>query len=245
MRTKCVPVYDTDTELKAMEWNTLQLLMTLTCCRKPWKVAMGLVSLCTVTSSLYTLMSSQSLWARQNPTKPCPFRLLLSIIWLSSRWASSKTRWASDPAGSKYYQDVLLLKCFTKPTMTSLMISLHNSHLHLHQTCAITEPWQRSSSYQQSCRWRSWGTLCWGIFLSAATHQRKASSQWSPPDCSGRNTQTHGCPGTEDALKHKDKEHTWFVWCIQQMFHIVVLHKALYVLCSCLFQRLIVAIYGV
>lgn len=56
------------------------------------------------------------------------------------------------------------------------------------------------SAYQQSCRWKSWGILCWGIFLSTAIRQRRASSQWSPTDCSGRNTQTYECPGTEDTL---------------------------------------------
>lgn len=74
------------------------------------------------------------------------------------------------------------------------------------------EPWLRLSSYRQSCRWRSWGNLCWGISLLAATHQRKASSQWSPPDCWGQNTQTHGCQGTEDALKHRDNHRTHLVW---------------------------------
>lgn len=95
------------------------------------------------------------------------------------------------------------------------------------------EPWLWSSSYQQSCRWRSWGNLCWGIFLSAATHQRKASSRWSPPDFSGRSTRTHGCPGTEGALRHKDKEHTMYyvqrvlwhltevLWCL---YHIDTLY---------------------
>lgn len=65
--------------------------------------------------------------------------------------------------------------------------------------------WQSLSSYQLFCLWRSWDNLCWGIFLSTAKRQRKASSQWNPPGCLGRTTQTHGCLGAEDALKHTDK----------------------------------------
>lgn len=65
---------------------------------------MGSVSPSTATSSLYTLMSSPLLWARQNPTRPRPFSLQSSIIWWISCWASSKSLRASEPAVPKDHE---------------------------------------------------------------------------------------------------------------------------------------------
>lgn len=72
--------------------------LDVTCCRKQWNVAMGLVFLNTETSSLYTSMSSPLLCACQKPTSPWAFKLPLLMIILSSRCASSKTCFASIPA---------------------------------------------------------------------------------------------------------------------------------------------------
>lgn len=65
---------------------------------------MGSVSPSTAASSLYTLMSSPLLWARQNPTRPRPFSLQSSIMWWISCWASSKSLRASEPAVAKDHE---------------------------------------------------------------------------------------------------------------------------------------------
>lgn len=59
------------------------------------------------------------------------------------------------------------------------------------------------SPYRRSCRWRSWGNPGWDSVLSAATRQRMASSQWSPPACGGRTLGTRACPRTEGTLENK------------------------------------------
>lgn len=77
--------------------------MNRTCCRKQWNVAIDSASLNKETSSLYTLMSSPLLCACQKPTTPCPFKLPLLMMILSSRCASSKTCFASEPGERKLY----------------------------------------------------------------------------------------------------------------------------------------------
>lgn len=140
-------------------------------------------------------------------------------------------------------------KCFF--SIYKVLTSFHKTNIHEQHLNRIpcsridicgmimwyNKPWQRSSSYRQSCRWRFWGNLCWGIFLSAATHQRKASSQWSPPDCSDRTTQTHVFPETEDALNQKDTAYLLFKVHTKNVTYIVSKSYIQGIICIYFFQH--------
>lgn len=83
---------------------------------------MGSVSPSTAASSLYTLMSSPLLWARQNPTRPRPFSLQSSIIWWISCWASSKSLRASEPASQRSRVQSLSLNSSFKTCSSSCFL---------------------------------------------------------------------------------------------------------------------------
>lgn len=130
-----------------------------------------------------------------------------------------------------------------------MLTSFHKTNIHEQHLSRIpcsrmnvcgmmyNKPWRRSSSYRQSCHWRFWGNLCWGIFLSAATHQRKASSRWSPPDCSDHTTQTREFPETEDALNHKETACMLFKVHTKNVTYIVSKSYIQLIFCIYLFQH--------
>lgn len=128
---------------------------------------MGSVPPSTATSSLYTLMSSPLLWARQNPTRPRPFSLQSSIIWWISCWASSKSLRASEPAVAKNHrvQSLSLNSSLKKQFIRCFLLLKLHTFILVFKTFLMRLLWQVFTGFLKDMTFWYW-SFAVDVFLS-------------------------------------------------------------------------------